>query len=43
MFINKSKKASLLYVECKSRDISRKNSRISDLLNETLNKENSNY
>ncbi|CAD8098718.1 unnamed protein product [Paramecium sonneborni] len=43
MFINKSKKPSLLYVECKSRDISRRNSRISDLLNDTMNKENSNY
>ncbi|CAD8099322.1 unnamed protein product [Paramecium sonneborni] len=42
MFINKSKKPSLLYVECKSRDISRRNSRISDFLNDTTNKENSN-
>lgn len=43
MFNSKSKRPSLLYIECKSRDLSRKNSRIYDTMNDTLNKENSNY
>lgn len=43
MSINKSKRPSLLYIECKSRDLSRRNSRISEMFNDTMNKENSNY
>lgn len=38
--MNYQKRPSLLYVECKSRNQSRRNSRIYDIMNTTINKEN---
>ncbi|CAD8068878.1 unnamed protein product [Paramecium primaurelia] len=40
MFNHKSKRPSLLYIECKSRDLSRRNSRASDIFDDTINKQN---
>ncbi|CAK76992.1 unnamed protein product (macronuclear) [Paramecium tetraurelia] len=40
MFNHKSKRPSLLYIECKSRDLSRRNSRLSDIFDDTINKQN---
>ncbi|CAD8091795.1 unnamed protein product [Paramecium sonneborni] len=40
MFNHKSKRPSLLYIECKSRDISRRGSRLSDIFDDTNYKQN---